>query len=343
MITKRIINVTLLFEGTGDRFPTSWKVLDAPQLRLRSPWLSWLSDSGGLLDPTSFEAGKFEVTLSLQLDAFGLRERPQPYIERVPIWAGSESDPELQTTLPLVVSLTVQATTSFIVWGILEPSETCFNRTTGHGSLSSLEMSLDQQPLLATFTACDADGLAVDHRLPNEDDSRAFLARIGHSAQTIDYVGDGRYYISMQLRTYGPFILEVELGELVFSLAGVSNCGLIKLEMEDGSCGCPVDSEPRESTCVACLAGQYKPAVGNGVCVDRPAEIWPFLVAGAAVIAVLLVFFSLHTYHERRRWRREVELERNFMAITCATSSLSHGRLDHSAIDVEQQLDLAAK
>lgn len=321
---ERSINVTLLFEGNAD-LQTTWSVLQPSLLQTRSPWLSLPVTSGDV----QVNDGKPELTFNLLLSAAGLRERVEPYVETVSIRASPGGHPDLETTASLEVSLSVQTSTKFIVWGSVKATESCLNRTNSRSRAldaileDSLAVSLDVVPFVTAFTACDDDGLPVDHQLPTAKDPRKFTAKIGHVDQAVEYVGDGQYHIILSLSQHGAFTLNLQLGQQTFNLSGVSYCAQSKEPMTGGLCGCPIDSEPSGNACIPCKAGQYKPSLGNGVCVDRPLEVWPFLASGGMLLLVVFCGFLLHGYHERKRRLREVELERSFMAITCVVHSSS--------------------
>ena len=98
-----------------------------------------------------------------------------------------------------------------------------------------------------------------------------------------------------------------------------------------------------ELQCVACQPGSFAPTDGLAVCElcasdtasgagsaecrEKPMEVWPFIAA--AVITVVASIFCLSLYsaherklrkqsrlHERELFDRDIEAERNFMAVT---------------------------
>lgn len=179
--------------------------------------------------------------------------------------------------LPLQVTLTVQARTSFAVWGEVPPDGVCCPNN--HPSCTpppSLSVGLGPSlsPTFVDFTACDADHLPVMHQLPDRRDHRRFVAHLRGVSQRVRYVGEGAYSIDLLLEEHGPFSLDLELGELVYSRDGLGVCREGMVELSSGVCGCPSDHEPgKEGGCVTCAQGKYKPLVGNSKCISRPLEV----------------------------------------------------------------------
>eukprot|EP00966_Prymnesium_polylepis_P238157 5507715-Prymnesium_polylepis.1 len=119
--TVTMINITIEVEGTDVAQPATWRVLNASLVLARSPWLR-LPATTGQTDAESIRLatkggdGSKDVTVTIVLSASGLRERAAPYTERLPIEVRSDFDAATRMRL-LDITLTVQALTSFAVWG----------------------------------------------------------------------------------------------------------------------------------------------------------------------------------------------------------------------------------
>ena len=167
-----------------------------------------------------------------------------------------------------------QARTSFIVWALLQPTEIC---TEDVNNLTTFVIDLDNLPFLLPFTACDSDALVVQHRLPSRTDSRQLSADAttvdSIIPQSVEYTGEGHYFVPLVLKTSGHFTLRVRLGELVYARSGTSHCGAGKALMLDRTCGCPAGREPIDRTCSPCTAGKQKITIGNDMCVDKPRQV----------------------------------------------------------------------
>eukprot|EP00966_Prymnesium_polylepis_P329814 7385496-Prymnesium_polylepis.2 len=104
--------------------------------------------------------------------------------------------------------------TSFAVWGRVSSSGgLCIRRS---GAMSGTAKA-DEFHRVA-FTACDEDGLPVNHQLPiSQSDERRFAAYLNASArgQTLvstEYGGGGYHDILLAVPTYGAFTVVLELG-----------------------------------------------------------------------------------------------------------------------------------
>jgi hypothetical protein len=148
------LNVTLYVEGTDVARPANWSVVDASfvlndalfELR-RNPWLR-LPAIAGETDAHAILAGRTEVLLPLSISAANLRERAAPYEETLAIEVRSSYAAVAKTQL-LDVALTVQASTSFVVWGLVSDAGYCMP-TAQNASHASIADEVQHQ----SFTAC---------------------------------------------------------------------------------------------------------------------------------------------------------------------------------------------
>eukprot|EP00966_Prymnesium_polylepis_P172026 3977917-Prymnesium_polylepis.1 len=225
---ERNINVTLHLEGDDIDRPANWSVLDASLIQNRCTWLQLPSTAGGT-DPLAISEGSGDVTIPLVLSAYNLRERAAPYEETLPIHVQSALK-GVSRTEHLKVSLTIRASTSFVVWSFAVWGRTAGEQRCVQGTdRESLDRDLVVSALSwgdATvdrriqFAACDAERIPVDHPLPSWEDQRAFIAYLKeggrpHMKQTmarVTYIGNGLYDVSVRPTTYGAFSVELQLG-----------------------------------------------------------------------------------------------------------------------------------
>eukprot|EP00966_Prymnesium_polylepis_P065553 1521241-Prymnesium_polylepis.1 len=106
------LNVTLRMQGTNTESPASWSVGNAGDL---PGWLQ-LPRVKGSTDAHAIARGDTDVPIGLVLDATGLRERAAPYTATLNISVRSSVATAFRHEL-LEVLLSVQALTSFLVWG----------------------------------------------------------------------------------------------------------------------------------------------------------------------------------------------------------------------------------
>mmetsp|Transcript_23268 Transcript_23268/g.56076 ORF Transcript_23268/g.56076 Transcript_23268/m.56076 type:complete len:553 (-) Transcript_23268:69-1727(-) len=166
------LNLTLQIEGTDNARPAVWRLQNTSNLLLRSPWLR-LPALSGTVYPQSISSGVTYVQVPMIFTASGLLERAALYEERLIVDVRSEVGSVSRTHI-VDVSLSVQAKTSFVVWGSV-------HRESGVKLKCEVQRLLSQAFLVDTlqrqyFTACDVDSLPVDHLLPLQRDPRRFRA-----------------------------------------------------------------------------------------------------------------------------------------------------------------------
>ncbi|KAL1519826.1 hypothetical protein AB1Y20_023332 [Prymnesium parvum] len=302
-------NATLVVQGTDFDRPAAWRVSG------EAAWLS-LPTAGGEV------GGREQVEIPIVLSARGLRERAAPYETTLLVHVDS-AVASVSHTQPLHVSLLVQARTSSSVWGrargvCTPPSPAASSRNTTVGVLQRLP-----------FTACDVDGLPVEHQLPAPTDPRRFTASFSAegaaaAAARVEYVGAGVYEALLTPQSHGAFSVTLSLGAVPrATLSATATCGAERVPMPLGRCGCPAGlfqlaeagpCEPCPATttsfvgavgrdgCDACNPGYYRRAAAHG------AECaWCAAVEGVSCAA----------------------------NTTLATLSLAAGRWRHSAATVE--------
>ena len=324
------VNVTMRLEGIEG--PANWTLLNAYNVTRRSPWLQLPHVAGvlakrGQLQQPNVAGGLTDFLIPVHISAAGLAERPMPYTELLHIQVVAQLGDRASTmrTLPLHVSLSVEARTSFVVWGRIQGINLCQRDATN--ASRPLLVDVSASPLDVHFTACDSDSLPVSHRLPTPADSRRFktyietphLTSSAQSASVI-YSGEGVYSVSLSLAFHGPFALHLELGDQhALTRDGTSQCSAEKIAAATGVCVCPKDTEPAGSfadTCQPCMEGYYKLNEGNEMCQRKPMKVWPVAVAAAGGVLFVVLVFALIQWSERRRRERDMQLEQEFMAVT---------------------------
>eukprot|EP00966_Prymnesium_polylepis_P094755 2193696-Prymnesium_polylepis.1 len=168
------VNVTLRMQGTDVGRPANWTIMNATLLPdwLRVPTVTAQTDANAIA------AGLTDFPIALILNSTTLRERAGPYVETMRIIVHS-AILEVTREEALRVSLTVEARTSFFVWGKVAPgygtakifvaAEYC--NATNITTLGTA-VAVDEERRLP-FTACDSDWLPVDHQLPSQVDARS--------------------------------------------------------------------------------------------------------------------------------------------------------------------------
>eukprot|EP00966_Prymnesium_polylepis_P239038 5528553-Prymnesium_polylepis.1 len=177
----------------GDDFsrPARWSVTNLANLE---PWVR--------LPITSGAADKDQLPIVLMLDASGLRERAAPYTDILDVSVTS-AVAEVARTQPVHISLSVQASTSFTVWGHVVTAAECVQSARATLDLTTVAGKLRY----VAFTACDSDRLPVDHQLPSAADRRRFFASLDtatskNETMQIEYVGSGVYDVNVVVPTH---------------------------------------------------------------------------------------------------------------------------------------------
>lgn len=308
---NRSFDVQLLMDGTNLYHPVRWRVLNVSLLNLRSPWLRFSSVEGEV-DPEVIMRASNNIIVKVGLFSVGLAERAAPYVETVPIfvWTGQ---PHSSRTRVFEVSMAVRTTTHHIVWGSVVGG---FCSMTNRSESDSLISATLLVPERASFTACDVDDIPVGHSLPSPTDARLFIATIEGKEQSIEYYGGGMYLAKLLINRHGSFYLDIQLGELRWRHPGRGYCPNGEVQIADGTCGCAAGEEPVGSRCLPCKVGTRKAEVGNSPCAKESGAYWPYPVIGSGIVCFIAASCLLCLCAEKARRKRELELERNFMAIT---------------------------
>jgi len=219
-------------------------------------------------------ASEQSTAFAMTANTSGLKESSTPYQANLNLSVASQRDKLFSVPVLLFVSATTSARAS--MWGTPADGRVCTPATSS--SLERITHRLGDAPPTASFTACDVDGLAVDH-----DDSQEFHAVLRSSAGenhtiSIRYVGKGRY----ELTVVAPYLGEFSLGLMLTAPDGsaaqvggwrdvVANCSDDKVVMPDGrQCGCDAGAEPvailGTVRCAACKEGYRKTEKGNEMC-----------------------------------------------------------------------------
>jgi len=266
---RRSVNITLHVEGNDVARPAGWSILNAALVRLRSPWL-YIPAASGDTDAIAISRGKNEVLVLIVLSCAGLRERAEPYDETLLVDVRSNHS-LLAKTVPLEVSLTVQAVTSYAAWGRVELGGRCAPSTLRLDNGTSTD---DQ--IRVAYTACDIDDLPVDHQLPTQSDNRRFSAQLTSATSTkesvrIEYLGSGVYEILLRVSVHGEYSVQLLLdGADAARLVGYATCPEDRVPLAEGTCGCRrgffqlTEQEP----CERCPSGTSSPngALGREAC-----------------------------------------------------------------------------
>eukprot|EP00966_Prymnesium_polylepis_P268732 6208494-Prymnesium_polylepis.1 len=159
-----------------------------------------------MTDAQAIRAGNTIVEIPISLSASDLFERAVPYETVLPIDVRSDNDAYAKTEF-LQVSLTVQASTSYAVWGRVV-DQPCDAPSTTKTLLNSTTTVKELR--LINFTACDLDYLPVAHSLPSSSDPRVFSTYIVSSfrpkeRQRFEYAGRGIYQVPINVPTHGMF------------------------------------------------------------------------------------------------------------------------------------------
>eukprot|EP00966_Prymnesium_polylepis_P036290 842088-Prymnesium_polylepis.1 len=188
--------------------------------------------------------------MPLTLSAASLCERAAAYEETLLIDVRSARVGVARTQL-LHVALTVQASTSFAVWGAVVAGSRCnpsYMHMVGlNGTTTAWEVRR------VAFTACDSELIPVDHQLPSQSDERRFSAILdavgsdhqGRSGEpvSIEYGGAGTYILPLILPAHGGFRVTLQLGELIAAtLNATATCSVERVPLDDGRCGCRAGS-----------------------------------------------------------------------------------------------------
>eukprot|EP00966_Prymnesium_polylepis_P025979 598893-Prymnesium_polylepis.1 len=219
-------------------------------------WLQ-LPESTGT---AAFSGSQGVVQMKLVLSASGLRERTIPYEEQLMIALRSAKTTEVSVG-QLHVSLTVQASTSFAVWGNVASGDRC-ERLYHHALDRPVTVGEVER---VGFTACDVDNIPVEHQLPSRTDERSFSARLNasygteQSVPSIDYSGGGQYEVLLDVPRHGDFAVELKLGGMpAAQLTGVAECSSERVPLPGGVCGCRAGFTEQRGRCSPCAAGHYK-------------------------------------------------------------------------------------
>eukprot|EP00966_Prymnesium_polylepis_P070966 1648563-Prymnesium_polylepis.1 len=216
----RSVNATLKMRGTDLQNAANWSVVNALEL---PGWLSLPLD-GAPTDARAIASGDTDVNITLVLNASGWREQAASYSAVLQIRVRS-AIAAVTRVQPLQVWLSIQARTSQLVWGRVPLGAVLCTAAT----LTAVEES--PIPVLAqrrvNFTACDSDGLPVDHQLPSPIDSRRpriSLAVSPDASLPIEYMANGAYHALVSVPTHGPFQVLLRLDGATAVLTGTAVC-----------------------------------------------------------------------------------------------------------------------
>ncbi|KAL1496441.1 hypothetical protein AB1Y20_016396 [Prymnesium parvum] len=235
------LNLTLQVEGTDNARPAIWRLLNTSDLLLRSPWLRFPALSG-TVNPPSISSGVTFALVPLTFTASGLLERAALYEERLTVDVRSEIASAART-LTVDVSLSVQARTSFVVWGFVR-------RESGVKLQCEVQKLLNQAFLVDTpqrqyFTACDVDSLPVDHLLPLQRDPRRFRAVMNTSAGTANELGQ----TALDAKREGPVSPVRKAAKIVLYVRMASTGHLLTLLPRNASPASLAPTVPRMLQC----------------------------------------------------------------------------------------------
>ena len=285
-------NVTARIEGT-DAATSIWALSQHPPVAWIPPSRMPIGDSG--VAPSSVSAQ--EVAIPLLLSAAGLAEQLASYKTTLNITTIGQSQVSYQDTflVPVHFYVSVKTYASTSRWGTLNGSgthATCLDIPEPSQVQTRVGEASVQQ-----FTACDVEGLPVNHPLPSASDQRMFaaqLVRVGSDGapgatsttpQDVEYVSAGIYDVTVVIGRDAPtglYRLTLALGEEPIArhidVQVICPKGLI--ELADGvSCGCEAGQYLEGVVCSPCTAGTYS---GNGSSSCTDCSEGTFSFAGAA-------------------------------------------------------------
>ena len=205
-----VVNVTLRMRRANDYSrPATWRILHASQLpAVQQGWLV-LPAVQGLTDALAIGEGNTDIPITLVLRSSGIRERVAPYTQTLQIDVRSDQpgySADAARTEEVRISVSVQARTSFVVWG--QQTFLCDRAATGreqHDISATLGVRL-----VVPFTTCDDEGLPVDHPQPSQLDPRNLDANLVASTGAlepvpIEYSGSGVYLLLLTVLPPRPF------------------------------------------------------------------------------------------------------------------------------------------
>eukprot|EP00966_Prymnesium_polylepis_P211265 4892338-Prymnesium_polylepis.1 len=163
-LTSEALNLTLRMKGT-DSAATRWEVTNANRLH---SWIELPFTSGDILPDADV------IMIPVKLHSFGLPERATSYQDLLNVLVRSAVISRSDT---VPISVTVTAQTAQIAWGRVHADQTCGSVP----QLPQLETTALTQRMVA-FTACDMEGLPVDHAVPTPADDRHFSSTLSGRA-----------------------------------------------------------------------------------------------------------------------------------------------------------------
>ena len=248
-----------------DVYPAAWSVEPSSV----PFWLS-LSNESDTIGPTE-RFGR----LSLTANTSGLPERlATPYTASLNLSVASQRDRRFLVPVSLYVSATTLAHSS--IWGRPTSERVC--HVDDYGATTELPLG---ESINTPFTACDIDGLAVDH-----DDTASFEAWLVDRSSgvlhglSITYDLPGTYVVAVQAPHLGEFGLRLTFtapdgseGQLGVERTVRAVCPAAKEMLANGlDCGCQQGTifNEKDAVCELCPRGTSSEAGGSdcAVCAE---------------------------------------------------------------------------
>jgi hypothetical protein len=262
---EHTLELTLPISGT-DVAPASWTI-DASSI---PSWLSLplLQGSIGATQPAG--------NLSITANTARLSERSIPYTAVLNLSVASQHNRFFEVLVELYVSAPTLARTS--IWGRPTNGSMCQGHALSNAAVIKVELG---GTVSTEFTACDFEGLAVDH-VDNFEGLAVYYDKAGRfDAVLIDRSSGANYSLQIGYEISGTYLVRVQapyLGEfrlrLNFTAADGSTeqvgveravqaiCPPGQTELSDGvSCGCAAGQHLDENArlCEPCPVGEYCP------------------------------------------------------------------------------------
>jgi hypothetical protein len=289
--------------GGTQRASAAWSVDRASVPR----WLS-VSPLAGLISPDERSAAFVTITASSK----GMPERLEPYAARLNVSVSTGAAIDI-VALPIYTIIAATASLATSMWGEPQHDGTC--RPTQQTEPLHLVLHSSTPPRIF-FSACDREGLVVQHSLSSTRTAKAIelsprgfrvAMRCEMTGQTDEflymYVAKGRYAVPLYSRKFedltGQFTLKLELDDEPCGCGKPAGRHLHGPPGEHPSVGCAeiavlavcpdglVEMADRTCGCDGMWLGYRKQA---GVCVP---EVWPLLLICIGSVASVLLVVSM--------------------------------------------------
>ena len=187
-------------------------------------------------------AGVEQMRFWIVATSSGLAERSEAYQAHLDLSVTAQSN----VTLTVPIFLSVSASTTAAVWGMMVQNGRCAAEAVG--AVMSMTHSLKDQIDLH-FVACDVEMLPVQHRLPSADDPREFSITVRHASGEalegvdfrvmMDVTSPGKYVVQLTLLRLAVYTVQLVLADqpVATPLSIITECPTGRVPHGLG-CGC---------------------------------------------------------------------------------------------------------